>query len=169
MATEPCSMESCPLWTREEEKHKHLLLYSYHLLHGGWILNGKNRTKNTESDHSLNMYLKYLEAVPCFSPFSIPLGCMVGWLQWPMATTYYFFFLTNMAGNILHPLHPRKVLSPGFYCTIHTWSDHGHLPASQDDWEDMGRGLLWRRACAQQCGAGGAPPWNSGDCPQVWH
>ena len=92
MATEPCSMESCPLWTREEEKHKHLLLYSYHLLHGGWILNGKNRTKNTESDHSLNMYLKYLEAVPCFSPFSIPLGCMVGWLQWPMATTYFFFF-----------------------------------------------------------------------------
>lgn len=93
MATEPCSMESCPLWTREEEKHKHLLLYSYHLLHGGWILNGKNRTKNTESDHSLNMYLKYLEPVPCFSPFSIPLGCMVGWLQWLMDTIYFFFFL----------------------------------------------------------------------------
>ena len=95
-------MEGCPLWTREEEKHKHLLLYSYHLLHGGWILNGKNRTKNTESDHSLNMYLKYLEPVPCFSPFSIPLGCMVGWLQWLMDTIYFFFF-TNMAGNILHP------------------------------------------------------------------
>ena len=45
-------------WTHKKEKHKHLLPYSYHPLHGGWILNGKSWTKNTESDHPLNMYLK---------------------------------------------------------------------------------------------------------------
>lgn len=64
------------------------------------------------------MYLKYLEPVPCSSPFSIPLGCMVGWLQWLMATTYIYIYLPIWQETFF--IHKRKVPSPGFYCPMCT-------------------------------------------------
>lgn len=80
------------------------------------------------------MCLKYLEPVPCSSPFSVPLGCMVGWLQWLPIWQETFF------------IHKRKVPSPGFYCpmsTLEVTTVTGLLPRMTE--------RTWEGACCE-CG-----------------
>ena len=70
-----------------------------------------------------------------------------------MATTFfYLFFFFYQYGRKHSSSTKEKCFLQDSTVPPYTWSYHGHLPASRDDWEDMGRGLLWTWACSQKWG-----------------